>query len=54
MGNKHISSGKRASGTWVLSSVNVGFEDQFYFSRVFKKETGISPVSFIKNPKGYF
>lgn len=25
---------------------SVGFEDQFYFSRLFKKETGLSPVSF--------
>ena len=23
---------------------SVGFEDQFYFSRLFKKETGVSPV----------
>ncbi|MDO5479350.1 MAG: helix-turn-helix transcriptional regulator, partial [Clostridia bacterium] len=30
-------------------AVQVGFSDSFYFSRLFKKETGVSPASFKKN-----
>jgi len=33
-------------------SVQLAFEDQFYFSRVFKKETGISPQEYRNKTKG--
>lgn len=29
----------------------VGYNDEFYFSRKFKKEVGVSPSAFVKNPK---
>lgn len=29
----------------------VGYSDEFYFSRKFKKEVGVSPSAFIRNPK---
>lgn len=29
----------------------VGYSDEFYFSRKFKKEVGVSPSAFVKNPK---
>ncbi|WP_460642389.1 AraC family transcriptional regulator [Lacrimispora brassicae] len=30
---------------------HVGFCDEFYFSKIFKKHEGISPVLFIKNSR---
>jgi AraC-like DNA-binding protein len=40
--------------TWKISeiSVQLGFEDQFYFSRVFRKVMGCSPAEYRKNKKG--
>ncbi|MFX3635386.1 MAG: AraC family transcriptional regulator [Candidatus Pristimantibacillus sp.] len=29
----------------------VGYSDEFYFSRKFKKEVGVSPSAFVKNPR---
>ena len=33
-------------------SERVGYEDQYYFSRIFKKVMGVSPVKYRKEPKG--
>jgi AraC family transcriptional regulator, arabinose operon regulatory protein len=33
-------------------SIHLDFEDQFYFSRVFKKEMGLPPIEYRKNKKG--
>lgn len=33
-------------------SEKVGYEDNFYFSRIFKKIMGVSPVKYRKQPKG--
>lgn len=33
-------------------SLKVGYEDSFYFSRIFKKTMGISPAEYRKMPKG--
>ncbi len=33
-------------------AAEAGFSDSFYFSRLFKKETGVSPASFRKNSSG--
>ncbi|WP_305953869.1 AraC family transcriptional regulator [Paenibacillus sp. FSL A5-0031] len=32
-------------------ALKVGYSDEFYFSRKFKKEVGVSPSAFIKNPR---
>jgi len=29
-----------------------GYDDQYYFSRIFKKVMGVSPVNYRKEPKG--
>ena len=34
-------------------SVQLAFEDQFYFSRVFKKETGLAPQEYRNKKKGW-
>jgi len=34
-------------------ATRTGFNDEFYFSRAFKKHTGVSPLAFRKNPRDY-
>lgn len=34
-------------------ALSVGFDDPYYFSRLFKRETGLSPSEYKKNNKGF-
>lgn len=34
-------------------ALSVGFDDPYYFSRLFKHETGLSPSEYKKNNKGF-
>ena len=34
-------------------ALSVGYDDPYYFSRVFKRETGLSPSEYKKDNKGF-
>jgi transcriptional regulator GlxA family with amidase domain len=42
------------STTYRVSEISemTGYDDQYYFSRIFKKVMGVSPVNYRKEPKG--